>query len=288
MCQDRAGHEDPAPAEMSMDDPAREPARETDRRRGIQSVEVGFGLIAALAAAPDKLPLKMLAARAGMSPSKAHLYLVSFLRLGLVVQDAATSRYGLGPAAVELGIAAINQLDVVDLAREHLPATMEAAHSSVSLAVWGNRGATVIYRIDAGLPVPLSVRVGYVLPLLTTATGRVFMANLPEREWQAAAALEDQVTPGALARARASLPAIRETFSARTVGETHAGFFGVSSPIYNSDNTICAAVTALGLMQAGATDVDGTVIEAARKTAMRISADLGSTRYAGAGFAPAR
>jgi DNA-binding IclR family transcriptional regulator len=263
--------------------PDQEP-KDPDRRRGIQSVEVGFRLIAELAAAHDKLPLKALAQRAGMSPSKAHLYLVSFLRLGLVVQDAATSRYGLGPAAVELGIAAINQLDVVDLAREHLPATMEAARSSVSLAVWGNRGATVVYRIDAGLPVPLSVRVGYVLPLLTTATGRVFMANLPEREWMPHAALEDQVTPGALSRATASLPAIRETFSARTVGETHAGFFGVSSPIYSSDDTIAAAVTALGLMGAGEVDLDGAVVDAVRRTAARISADLGATRSAAAGF----
>ncbi len=255
-----------------------------ERRRGIQSVEVGFRLISALSAAPGKLPLKTLAEHAGMTPSKAHLYLVSFLRLGLVVQDGTTSRYGLGPAAVELGISAINQLDVVDLAREHLPSALERTSSSVSLAVWGNRGATIVYRIDAGLPVPLSVRVGYVLPLLTTATGRVFMANLPEREWLPQAALEDQLASGTLSRARARLPEIRNTFSAVTLGETHTGFFGISSPIYSSDNTICAAVTALGLVQTDDLDPHGLIVEAVRDTAMQISAGLGATRYTAAGF----
>lgn len=258
--------------------------KDFDRRRGIQSVEVGFRLVAELAKVHGKLPLKVLAERAGMSPSKAHLYLVSFTRLGLVAQDRASLHYGLGPAAVELGIAAINQLDVVEIAREYLPDAMARVNTSLSLAVWGNHGVTIVYRIDAGLPVPLSVRVGYVLPILTTATGRVFMANLPDQQWNSHAMLEDQISPGALQRARASLPTIRKTFSASTVGETHNGFFGVSSPIYSSDNSICAAVTSLGLMRAGEVDLEGAVAPAIRETAMRISRDLGATRYLDAGY----
>lgn len=259
-------------------------AKSIDLRRGIQSVEIGFRLISHLAAAGGRLPLKSLAERAGMNPSKAHLYLVSFQRLGIVIQEKATSHYGLGPAAVELGIAAINQLDVVEVARERLPWGLERIDTSLSLAVWGNRGATVVYRLDAGLPVPLSVRVGYVLPLLTTATGRVFMANLPENDWAGHSALEDQLNQGALARARKHLPDIRQDFSACTVGETHSGFFGVSSPVYSSDDTVCAAVTALGLTGPNGPDLGGVVKDTVRTLAARISGDLGATRYDRAGY----
>lgn len=247
-----------------------------DARRGIQSVEIGFQLINALAAARGKLPLKTLADRAGMSPSKAHLYLVSFLRLGIVAQDPVTSRYGLGPAALQLGISAIDQLDVLDVAREHMPRVLENTESSVSLSVWGNRGPTIIFRLDSELPVPLSVRVGYVQPLMTTGTGRMFMAHLPEREWSDLAAAEARSRPGLLKETRARLPHIREVGIAITQNMTHSGFFGAASPIFDSDNTICAVVTALGLSQTVDLSETGHVAEVVRETAASISRELGA------------
>ena len=65
---------------------------ETDKARaGIQSLEVGFALLDVLTQTPGPLMLRDLAARAGMSAAKAHRYLVSFQRLGLVVQDSRTA-----------------------------------------------------------------------------------------------------------------------------------------------------------------------------------------------------
>ena len=72
-------------------------------RAGIQSVEVGFALLEGLTRSRGPLMLKDVAASAGMSAAKAHRYLVSFQRLGLVTQDPRTARYDLGPAALKLG-----------------------------------------------------------------------------------------------------------------------------------------------------------------------------------------
>ena len=72
-------------------------------QRGIQSIEVGFRLIRVLETATGKLPLKTLADLAEMPASNAHLYMVSFCRVGLAVQDPITLRYGLGPYAVQVG-----------------------------------------------------------------------------------------------------------------------------------------------------------------------------------------
>ena len=94
-------------------------------RAGIQSVEVGFSLVEALTRSRGPLMLKDLAAEANMSAAKAHRYLVSFQRIGLVAQDERTSRYDLGPAAIKLGLAALARLDPVRLARERMPALME-------------------------------------------------------------------------------------------------------------------------------------------------------------------
>src|SRR3546814_4362052 len=58
-----------------------------DGRRSIQSIETGFPLLAALVDAGVALTLRDLAARAGMTSAKAHPYLVSFTRVGLVRPD---------------------------------------------------------------------------------------------------------------------------------------------------------------------------------------------------------
>ncbi len=49
------------------------------------------------------MALKDLAREAEMSPAKAHPYLVSFSRLGLIEQDRASGHYLLGPLALQLG-----------------------------------------------------------------------------------------------------------------------------------------------------------------------------------------
>ena len=73
-------------------------------RRGIQSIEVGGQLLNALVKSGTPMMLKDLASEAGMPPAKAHPYLVSFAKLGLIEQNPATARYELGPLALELGL----------------------------------------------------------------------------------------------------------------------------------------------------------------------------------------
>ena len=104
-------------------------------RAGIQSVEVGFALLEGLTRSRGPLMLKDVAASAGMSAAKAHRYLVSFQRLGLVTQDPRNARYDLGPAALKLGLASLARLDAVRLARERMPELMEAIGHTLALAV---------------------------------------------------------------------------------------------------------------------------------------------------------
>src|SRR6187551_677837 len=117
----------------------------SSQRAGIQSVEVGFGLLQVLSQAAGPLMLRDLAAAAGMSAAKAHRYLVSFQRLQLVAQDARTTRYDLGPAALKLGLASLSRLDAIKLARERIAGLMEQIGHTLALAVWGNQGPTIVH-----------------------------------------------------------------------------------------------------------------------------------------------
>jgi DNA-binding IclR family transcriptional regulator len=163
--------------------PEDEPATAHDKERaGIQSVEVGFTLLDVLARAAGPLMLRDLAAAAEMSAAKAHRYLVSFQRLGLVTQDAGTTRYDLGPAALKLGLASLSRQDAVQMGRERLPVLLEQVGHTLALAVWGNHGPTIVHWQESPLASPVNLRLGDVMPLLTSATGRCFAAHLtPDR-----------------------------------------------------------------------------------------------------------
>lgn len=245
-----------------------------DQRR-IQSIEVGFQLIRVLEQAGTSLPLKDLAARAHMAPSKAHLYLVSFVHLGLVVQDALSMRYGLGPYAVHLGLAGIRQLSVVEAARERMEELEEKTGMAVYLSIWGNRGPTIIMKFDKALKAPIAIRVGYVLPLMATATGRAFLAYMPRAETAPLVKEERLVDPDLRARAKESIDAVRRYGVAFSDGRHYRGLSALSAPIFDHAGAMAAAVTLLGFQRDLNIDPNGDAAKALRAAALSISASLG-------------
>ena len=85
--------------------------------RSIQSIEIGFEIVRAIEAKSKPLTLGEIARAVDMPGGSVHPYLVSLSKVGLVRQEAATGRYGLGPYAVQLGLAGIRQLDVFEAAK---------------------------------------------------------------------------------------------------------------------------------------------------------------------------
>jgi DNA-binding IclR family transcriptional regulator len=247
-------------------------------QRGIQSVEVGFRLIRALETAPGKMSLKALSEAADMPASSAHLYMVSYCRLGLAIQDPVTLRYGLGPYAVQLGLAGLRQLDVTDVARgplEELQATIPLA---VYLSIWGNMGPTIVLKLDGSFQSPMSVRVGYVSPLLSSATGAVYLTHMPEHEIKKV--LERELAESG--RRSADIEGIRKRVRAAgvgvSVGRMNEGYAAVSAPVFNHDGRMAGSITALGPRSLVDSSPHGPLARSLLQTAARIAAALGQRR----------
>src|ERR1700733_4330415 len=173
-----AADAEPADPLESADDDAAE-AGEEKLRSGIQSIEVGFRLLDVLTHEPRAMMLRDLAQRAGMSPAKAHRYLVSFLRLGVVAQDPLSGRYELGGFALQLGLARLARVDGVKLTRIALAELRDRLDLTVGIAVWGNQGPTVVHWMESSYPAKASLKLGDVMPLLSSATGLLFATYLP-------------------------------------------------------------------------------------------------------------
>jgi DNA-binding IclR family transcriptional regulator len=255
-------------------------------RAGIQSVEVGFGLLEALSKAAGPLMLRDLAAAAGMSAAKAHRYLVSFQRLQLVVQDASSTRYDLGPASLKLGLASLSRLDAVKLARERIGPLMEQIGHTLALAVWGNHGPTIVHWEESPQAVTVNLRLGDVMPLLSSATGRCFAAYLSKEAIMPM--LKDEIAraqkqgradvPASLAQARAMLDEVRQRGSARVVDTLLPGIVGFCAPVFDSDGHIALGMVALGPTGTFDPEWNGAVDRPLRAAASQLSSDLG---YAG-------
>ena len=159
-----------------IDTDSNEPSIEKERR-GIQSIEVGGQLLLALGAHGRPMPLRDLARAANMLPGKAHPYLVSYTKLGLVNQEPSSGYYWLGPTAMQLGLVSLRMLNPV---REAIPFAEDLAREtghSVALSVWGNQGPTIVYMFDAIYPLHVNLRTGTVMSLAGTATGRLHSAG---------------------------------------------------------------------------------------------------------------
>jgi DNA-binding IclR family transcriptional regulator len=140
--------------------------KDEDSRQGIQSIEVGVPLLQALVDHGAPMMLRDLARHTGMPAAKAHRYLVSLVRTGLVSQEAHSGRYDLGHFALELGLASLARMDAVRAATPVLDALADEIGETVALAIWGNMGPTIVRWVESPRPVNVNLRTGSVMPLL--------------------------------------------------------------------------------------------------------------------------
>lgn len=280
---------------------AKRPAIDTDTRdeaeplrAGIQSVEVGFELLDALSQAEGALMLRDLAAAAGMSAAKAHRYLVSFQRMGLVVQDPVSTRYDLGPAALRIGLASLARLDAVKFARERIDGLLAETGHTLAIAVWGNQGPTMVHWIEAPQTVPVTLRLGDVMPLLTSATGRCFAAFMGSEGRDAqriAPMVRDELArlkklplhgdlplvdvPQSPQEVQTLLEDTRRRGLARVVHSLLPGVGGFCAPVFDAQGRLALGLVVLGSVATLDTDWQGAPAAALLRCARQLSADLG-------------
>jgi DNA-binding IclR family transcriptional regulator len=257
--------------------------RSPKKSAGIQSVEVGASLLRALAENASPMTLTSLAKQARMSLSKAHKYLASFIRIGLVRQDSATGRYMLGRFAAEIGFAALRSIDVVDISQETLDALRDRLDTTAALSIWGSNGPTVVRKALNLQPVSLLVQLGTVMPLLSSSTGRVFAAYLDRRKTRSMIDSELADHKGAAVKAglrtmgdvEKLLAKVHKDGMAVAVGLMHPGVVGMSAPIFDIDGDIVATINLAGVD--GILDVrqQGVAARALRAAASDLSHQLG-------------
>ncbi|MDO8456256.1 MAG: IclR family transcriptional regulator [Burkholderiaceae bacterium] len=259
------------------------------KQRGIQSMEVGGQLLLALAQHGRPMALKDLARDAGMAPAKAHPYLVSFNKLGLIVQDEISGHYGLGPLAMQLGLISLQQFDPVRLASPLLADLAQTLGHTVALAVWGNRGPTIVRIEESPSLVHVTMRHGTVMSLRNTASGRLFAAYLPRDTVLAALSEEQAYEVRTLAQVVPSVPSpvgIDPAFQklladVRLHGLSDAvnlivpGVSALAAPVFDESGKLVLSLTAIGPSAQFDVSLNGSIATALKNLAKDLSQRLG-------------
>ncbi len=265
----------PQPGEEAQDHAA------PRRQRGIQSIEVGMRVLQALTEQRRALPLKDLARLADMPPAKAHPYLVSFMATGLVKQHPLTGHYELGPAALQMGLAALQQLDPLTEASQEAAQLAARSDLSIALAVWGQLGPTVVRLDEPRYPLHVNLRVGTVMSLFNTITGRVFAAHLPEK--MVRSMLEDEhrrVVGGPSSsfdapEVQALLRDIRASGMGRGISMPQPGVNTLCAPVFDAAGHIVLVMTMIGPQGIFDAEIDSPAGQLLREHAGNVSRRLG-------------
>ncbi|MBI5900077.1 MAG: IclR family transcriptional regulator [Rhodocyclales bacterium] len=259
--------------------------KDEDSRQGVQSIEVGVPLLQALADHGAPMMLRDLALKTGMPAAKAHRYLVSFVRTGLVVQDAQSGRYDLGHFALELGLASLARLDAVRAATPVLDALSEEIGETVALAVWGNMGPTIVRWVESRRPINVNLRTGSVMPLLNSAIGLCFVSfsDSPQvtARVEAELGINSTASEGRGPTSRLDLDALvaeaRQHAMSRAVGSVLPGVNAFCAPIFDHEGKMAVAITALGPASLFPSAWNGPIPRAVASAAQTISRRLGWT-----------
>jgi DNA-binding IclR family transcriptional regulator len=253
-----------------------DPAPGQDARQGIQSVENAMTVLLALERGAGPMTLTQVAEGCGMQASKVHRYLVSLGRAGLVSQSPRSARYDLGPSMRRLGAEALRRMDEVGLASEYLADLRDRTKHAVALLAWGDNGPVVMRWEYGAYRLPITVRVGSTLPVLTTSAGQVFLSCLPDALTapilSAARADHSSPTDEEIARIKAN---IRRQGFAVTTNAMIPGATAVAAPVFATEASLPLVVVIVLPQSHSGPAVVSEMCTELLATTTAISAELG-------------
>jgi IclR family acetate operon transcriptional repressor len=189
--------------------------------------------------------------RFGLSRSATYR-LLDRLRSGGYLQDsAAPGSFRLGPRMVAIGLAALNQMDLMQVAPPLLGPLAEAAGETVNLAVPQGDDMVYVYQHDGPGSIKVTARLGTRRPMNCSSLGKAYLAFLPsaELEERLRTLAYVRLTPRSLTTAAALRPELeltRRRGYAIDDTEVEEGVSCIGAPVLDVRGRSLAAISVAG------------------------------------------
>lgn len=208
-----------------------------------------FGLLDALALAPEPVPLQELARATRLPKPSAHR-IAQMMEQADLIARAPQGGYEPGAALRRLAFAVVSRGATTEATRSVLRAVVEETGESCALAVLDGVDVTFLEHVESTWPLRLSIAAGTRLPAHCTAAGKLLLAQLPpaRRERLLAGLPRTRYTTRTILDAALLAQALSEARAAgfaTEVEEYLAGLVAVAVPIRAPGRGVIAALTLL-------------------------------------------
>ncbi|WP_134323786.1 IclR family transcriptional regulator domain-containing protein [Cumulibacter soli] len=211
----------------------------------VQSLAKGLEVIASFTAERRRQTLSEVARNAGMTRASARRFLLTLTDLGYVERDG--DRFSLRPTVLQIGRAYLSMLTMPDIAEPHMRSLASRIGHDVALVVLDGMDGVVVVESEPGRSADNFVRVGERVPALSSASGRVLLAQLSEEDL--AIRTRGQHVPQLTSHTQRDLTAVLEDVrAARRRGYTivddefRSGVQSLAMPVYAGINQHPAAL----------------------------------------------
>jgi IclR family KDG regulon transcriptional repressor len=253
---------------------------QTESRYKVDSVDRAIALLQTVASEAD-LGVSEIARRSGDTKARAFRLLQTLVRKGLLTRSADGKGYRLGVAALVLGHAANEQIDLVRIANPIMEEIGSEVGETLQLRICDGQESLCVAKWEPARDLRVHTMVGRRRPLYV-ASSKVLLAHLSDDDQEAILAGPLQrFTPNTITdpqRLRTRLKEIREEMrkSRYSVsrGEMNEDLISVTSAVFLAPGQIIAALNMVG----PATRVEPRVPELGPKMAAaanRISTAMG-------------
>jgi DNA-binding IclR family transcriptional regulator len=147
----------------------------------ISSVDNALRLLLMLRDQP-RLRLTGIASSLDIAPSTAHRLLAMLVHHGFVRQEDDMGMYVAGPALLDLGLAAVRNIDIRTYARPILVDLARRTGETVHLSQLEGSKIRYLAAAESGQALRVADRTGQLLPAHQRATGKAILASLTAHE----------------------------------------------------------------------------------------------------------
>nr|WP_281720272.1 IclR family transcriptional regulator [Nitrosomonas nitrosa] len=213
----------------------------------VESVDSALKILRMLFSAKE-LRVSEAAERLGVAQSTAHRLLSMLVHHGFARQDERRGVYRTGRMILEMGFAAMRDMEIRDHARPVLEELRDKVDETVHLGV--PYGVEVFYveGVESRRPLRIGSRVGVFLPAHSVALGKALLATLSTEELRRLypdgrlSAMTDR-TVTTLAELERHLARIRSMGFARSRGESDDGVGSIAVAVLDRHGVARAAIS---------------------------------------------
>ncbi len=219
----------------------------------------------------------------GVARSTAHRLLAMLQHYDFATQDPVTRAYGPGRALLEIGLAAIDRLDVRKLARPELERLVEEIGETVQLITLRGPRTLVVDAVECDRRIRVSGRTGGSLPPHCTSAGKILLSELPFDQVSATLGPDPLETLtersiSTLKELEADLERCRQRGYATNLEENEAGLMSAAVAIPAPHGASPAAITVSAPAMRVSEERIAELAEAAKAAAARIAARIATSQ----------